>query len=70
MKKTFFLLLTLFNIIASVFIPLLGFILLEPSASNLFIISLLFTLSAIGSFAYCDLWIKEIRKSILNTQNK
>lgn len=62
MKKNLLLFATLFFTIASVAVPLLGFALLEPSASNLFIISMLFVLAVFGSVAYCDLWVQERRR--------
>lgn len=62
MKKNLLLFATLFFTITSVAVPLLGFALLEPSCSNLLIISMLFALAVLGSAAYCDLWIRERRR--------
>lgn len=65
MKKTTLLLAgTLFFVFGSIAFPLLGFALLEPSALNLFIICWFFLVSVLGSYAFCETWIKERRKAM------
>ncbi len=62
MKKNLLLLVTVFFLITSLVFPLLGFALLEPSRLNLFIICWFFMMCVIGTYAFCDAWIKERRE--------
>jgi hypothetical protein len=62
MKKNLLLLGTVFFLITSLAFPLLGFALLEPSMVNLLFICLLFCMCVVGTYAFCDAWIKERRE--------
>lgn len=68
MKKNLLLLATIFYITTSVVIPLAGFAFLKPSVGNMLLISMLFVLSVFGATAYSDLWIRE-RRRIMNETN-
>lgn len=59
MKKNLLLVATVFYAIASVATPLLGFALLEPSLTNLLLISMLFVMSVFATAIYCDKWLQE-----------
>lgn len=61
-KKNLLLIATIVFVVASIATPLLGLALLEPSYSNMFLITIIFVLASVGSVAYCDLWIEERRK--------
>lgn len=59
MKKNLLFFATVFYAIASVATPLLGFALLEPSLTNLLLISMLFVMSVVATAIYCDKWLQE-----------
>jgi len=59
MKKNLLLFATVFYAIASVAVPLLGFYTLEPSLTNLLLISTLFVMSVFATAIYCDKWLQE-----------
>lgn len=64
MKKTLLTIATVFYIISTMAVPILGFALLEPTAGNLVLISLLFCASVFASVSYYDALIQHRRNEM------